>query len=95
MSEGPLDREQLRSWLQAKSRTFRYNDGTHAEFFDAVDVSAEGLRWYRRSHQVGDDELIDVKTQTVAAFLADGPAREAPARVVQQVRAFLETLVTP
>ena len=66
-----MDRDALKRWLTGPSKTWRWNDGDR-ERDRGVEVTADGLRWFRWSHMPEDGGPEEVATQTVDAFLTSG-----------------------
>ncbi|MEM9068549.1 MAG: hypothetical protein AAGE52_08590 [Myxococcota bacterium] len=85
-----MDRAELRAWLRAPSRTWRWNRGT-VERYDGVEFRAGRLRWFRWSHEA-DEGSCDEAVQTVEEFVREGapPAMKAPPSVVAELRAWID-----
>lgn len=67
------------------SRTFRWNDGTSTEGYDAVELDERGLVWFRWSHLHGAGGRIEAGRQSFAAFLASGPLLAPPAHLLAEL----------
>jgi hypothetical protein len=76
------------------STTFRWNDGSDAERYDAVEATADGLLWYAWSHVHGSGRQNEA-TQSYEAFLRDGPLRPIPAPARAQLEAIARQKLGP
>jgi hypothetical protein len=69
------------------STTFRWNDGSDAERYDAVEARETDLVWYAWSHRHGQGRT-DEATQSYEALLRDGPLRAIPAHARAELEAI-------
>jgi hypothetical protein len=67
------------------SRTFRWNDGTSTEGYEAVELDEAGLSWFRWSHLHGAGGRIETGRQTFAAFLEAGPLLAPPPHLLAEL----------
>jgi hypothetical protein len=67
------------------SRTFRWNDGTSTEGYDAVELDDAGLVWFRWSHRHGAGGRREAGRQTFAGFLEAGPLLTPPAHLLAEL----------
>ena len=80
-----MPRERIRAFLQGHHRTHRWSpDGR--EGYEAVELDAAGLRWFRWSHRMLEGGERDVETQSWESFAQSGPLREAPEAVLEAIR---------
>jgi len=80
----PMDRHDLQRFLKDPGVTLRWSRGA-TDAYEAVEIRDQRLRWYRWSHDRGEAE--EETWQTREEFLANGPARNAPPRVLATIEA--------
>ena len=73
------------------TRTFRWNDGTSTDGYEAVEVEAGGLRWFRWSHVHGAGGRSELGVQSFATFLAEGPPLAVPRHVLAELERLAQT----
>ena len=86
-----MDRDRLQRWLKSTHRTWRWNHGS-AESYEGVETTDDGLRWFRWSHAIREDGVHgehDVELQSWAAYRDDGPARDMPDAMREQLDEWL------
>jgi hypothetical protein len=71
-------------------RTFRWNDGSDVERYDAVETTDAGLLWYWWSHRTDHGGRRDAALQSFDAFVREGPLRAAPEPVLRALRIHLD-----
>ena len=93
-----MDRNDLRKWLGATHRTFRWNDGATRSWYDAVETTDRGLRWYHWSHGIEDGGAHRERLQSYADFRRNGPSfheggacHAIPDAVLEELREWVET----
>ncbi len=86
-----VDRERIRRWLSHPPKSWRWNDADDADGYDAVEATAQGLRWFRWTHAFRSDGQhgeYDVELQSYSKYVSGGPLRDLP----EAVRAELDEL---
>lgn len=83
-----MNRDALKAWLDEPSKTWRWNSG-QVDGYHAVEVRGDTLRWYSWSHEYADGGVQNERRQTREAFMRDGAPTNAPAQVVEALRAHL------
>jgi len=81
-----MDRSKLKDFLRDPGVTLRWGRG-ETTGYSAVELRQGMLRWYRWSHELG--ERLDEVRQSREAYEAEGPARNAPPRVLAALKEAL------
>jgi hypothetical protein len=81
-----------RTWLDGRSRTWRWNAGTYEQrdHYDAIEVGPEGLVWYAWNHRHGPGGEHGKSEQSFTDFAANGPLRPLPEAIDGQLRAWMK-----
>ena len=84
-----MDREALARWLHTPRKTWRWNRGeTHG--YEGLELREGSLIWFRwRADDPRGEGRSDELPQSAASFVREGPLRQLPKPVYEEVLAFL------
>jgi hypothetical protein len=80
-----VNRDALKAWLDQPTKTWRWNSG-EVGGYHAVEARGDSLRWYTWSHDA-DGSVQNEVQQSAEAFTRDGAPTNAPAPVIEALRA--------